>query len=293
MDRALLAAAVPLALLAVADGAAALSGCTGASLEELLAGKPCNPAGECAAGYVCDTSQNRCVPEGTFTGTDGSAGGGTGGGGTGGGSTGGGSTGGATPCTDSGQCLSSHCVDGVCCDSECGGLCEACAAALTGGVDGVCDFVLAGTDPDAECPPHESCDGGGSCSKKADGLPCDSPVECLSAGCCDDVCDACCNGQQDGAETDVDCGGGTCPGCGVAEECSVDGDCASNLCCTSDCASGWSGECLPGSCGNSAKDNDETDVDCGGGTCPKCATGKSCGSDSDCQSDDCPNGTCL
>lgn len=41
---------------------------------------------------------------------------------------------------------------------------------------------------------------------------------------------SCDNGAKDGAETDVDCGGGTCPLCQIDQTCLVNGDCASGLC---------------------------------------------------------------
>lgn len=40
----------------------------------------------------------------------------------------------------------------------------------------------------------------------------------------------CTDGIPNGAETDVDCGGGTCPDCANGRACSVDGDCQSNNC---------------------------------------------------------------
>lgn len=45
-------------------------------------------------------------------------------------------------------------------------------------------------------------------------------------------------------------------------------------------------------CSDSIKNQDETDVDCGGNTCSKCSNGKSCLSDSDCKSDLCSGGIC-
>ena len=41
---------------------------------------------------------------------------------------------------------------------------------------------------------------------------------------------ACDNDQRDGAETDVDCGGGTCDPCRLGRDCEIDGDCESGLC---------------------------------------------------------------
>ena len=44
-------------------------------------------------------------------------------------------------------------------------------------------------------------------------------------------------------------------------------------------------------CADGVKNGGETDVDCGG-ICPRCATGKTCASRSDCASARCANGTC-
>lgn len=43
------------------------------------------------------------------------------------------------------------------------------------------------------------------------------------------------------------------------------------------------------SCGDSIKNQDETDVDCGGTRCPKCADTKNCNQSSDCISNFCNN----
>jgi len=47
-------------------------------------------------------------------------------------------------------------------------------------------------------------------------------------------------------------------------------------------------------CTNQQVDVDETDVDCGGLTCPKCAAGKKCLVNTDCMSGTCKNNkTCM
>ncbi|MCX6707656.1 MAG: hypothetical protein NT001_05965 [Candidatus Woesearchaeota archaeon] len=45
-------------------------------------------------------------------------------------------------------------------------------------------------------------------------------------------------------------------------------------------------------CSNEIKDSGETDIDCGG-SCPKCADGKSCSLNSDCQNNNCVNDVCT
>jgi hypothetical protein len=42
-----------------------------------------------------------------------------------------------------------------------------------------------------------------------------------------------------------------------------------------------------GSCTDRVQNGNETDVDCGGGTCPKCGAGMKCQSRSDCASNNC------
>ena len=44
---------------------------------------------------------------------------------------------------------------------------------------------------------------------------------------------------------------------------------------------------LPPSCSNGARDGDETDTDCGGSICPRCAAGDVCFQHSDCESTKC------
>src|SRR5205807_2171667 len=45
-------------------------------------------------------------------------------------------------------------------------------------------------------------------------------------------------------------------------------------------------------CSDGKKDGDETDVDCGGARCPKCADGKVCNMATDCASGICANTAC-
>jgi hypothetical protein len=74
---------------------------------------------------------------------------------------------------------------------------------------------------------------------------------------------------------DADCGEGTCNG----------GTCI--------CSAGFQsclGTCIPEAacCVDGVKNREETDVDCGGGACPRCANGKTCESRDDCASAYCP-----
>jgi hypothetical protein len=92
--------------------------------------------------------------------------------------------------------------------------------------------------------------------------------------------------MRDGAESDVDCGGGMCPPCGVNHRCVVDGDCIFNLC--------HDGRCAPApTCTDGKRNGNETDIDCGGGTCTTCDDGAMCLVDGDCTTMHCTDGICM
>src|SRR5262249_45249659 len=88
--------------------------------------------------------------------------------------------------------------------------------------------------------------------------------------------ETCMDGVQNGAETDQDCGGGTCPPCGPNMGCNQPSDCVGVQC-------DVNMKCTP-NCSDKVQNNNETDVDCGGGTCPACAVTKKCKVIADCSS---------
>ncbi len=104
---------------------------------------------------------------------------------------------------------------------------------------------------------------------------------------------SCSDNVINGTESDLDCGGGSCPRCTVGSSCRANTDCDSSLCClgasgssTCPCPSGTSctlaqNTCLAPSCNDRVKNGTEADVDCGG-ICPACADGASCLVNSDC-----------
>jgi hypothetical protein len=92
---------------------------------------------------------------------------------------------------------------------------------------------------------------------------------------------------KNGAETAADCGGGTCPKCADAKTCLVNADCTSGVC------SGTPKVCQTPTCLDTVKNGTETDADCGGSTCPKCATNKACLVANDCVSGVCTAGICT
>ncbi|MSP59704.1 MAG: hypothetical protein EXR72_05060 [Myxococcales bacterium] len=93
----------------------------------------------------------------------------------------------------------------------------------------------------------------------------------------------CANGQKDGDESDVDCGG-SCTGCGKGGECGKDGDCGSAAC--------KFGQCVAAGCSDGMKGGMESDIDCGG-PCLGCLIGKGCGANADCTTNQCSGGKCT
>jgi hypothetical protein len=93
---------------------------------------------------------------------------------------------------------------------------------------------------------------------------------------------SCTNGVRDGDETGLDCGGSCVTPCkaGSASGVSADGG--------SSGGEGGTPTTTPGDAGGAGggidgvRDGSETDVDCGGPNAPKCAEGKSCVVDDDC-----------
>ncbi|MBI4146500.1 hypothetical protein HY489_04135 [Candidatus Woesearchaeota archaeon] len=90
--------------------------------------------------------------------------------------------------------------------------------------------------------------------------------------------DDCANGDLDGEESDVDCGG-ACNPCESGLRCALDRDCVTNYC--------NARVCELAKCTDGAMNGLESDVDCGGKFCPKCGEEKSCIVESDCDTDYC------
>lgn len=120
----------------------------------------------------------------------------------------------------------------------------------------------------------------GTTCNDGNGVVCDSMGKCVAIHCND--------GVQDADETDTDCGGASCSPCAINSNCIVNSDCASMGCDVT------THTCDADQCHDGIRDGKETDVDCGGGTCPACADGKRCGQTSDCsQYFICTNGACA
>lgn len=89
------------------------------------------------------------------------------------------------------------------------------------------DRVKSGMETDVDC--------GRVCARRCGlGQGCLTGADCDSALChattlkC--VADACADGAKNFAETDVDCGGGSCRLCGASKACALDSDCQSGAC---------------------------------------------------------------
>jgi hypothetical protein len=140
-----------------------------------------------------------------------------------------------------------------------------------------------GDETDVDC--------GGSCTEDCgNGQGCEGDDDCQSNDCgagmtCEDPT-SCEDGIVNGDETDVDCGGGSCPPCDDGEICEVASDCSSQV-----CDDGMT--CVSPTCTDGVINGDETDVDCGGDSCPPCENGEMCNEGPDCESGNCDGGTCT
>ncbi len=116
-------------------------------------------------------------------------------------------------CTAAPECTSSVCTAGL------------CAHAAPN------DGVMNGGETDVDCGGVGSAvtDGAMACG---DGLHCLLATDCTSHVCTGGTCavPSCTDTVKNGAETDVDCGGGVCPACAVTKGCLVAGDCSTSAC---------------------------------------------------------------
>jgi hypothetical protein len=95
---------------------------------------------------------------------------------------------------------------------------------------------------------------------------------------------SCTDKMKNGDETDIDCGGASCPKCANGQACGKKTDCMSGFCIMIP----GSPSCDDGStCKDNRNDGDETGVDCGGPSCGPCGFGQKCVTASDCQSGVC------
>ncbi len=132
-----------------------------------------------------------------------------------------------------------------------------------------------------------------------------SPGRCKNGGLFVEKCEThCTNDTQDADETDLNCGGASCDLCKDGQKCQSGEDCTSGKClengvCAYECRCTYetdmcdetTGKCW--SCGDTVKNGDETDADCGGAVCDPCQAGRDCLVNEDCDSHLCENNVCA
>ncbi|MFO0593091.1 MAG: hypothetical protein U0441_36450 [Polyangiaceae bacterium] len=205
-------------------------------------------------------------------------------------------------CDANNEPVSAPSAAGTACSAG-GTLCDGAGACVECLMDTDCTDMAKPVCQQNACVPATCMDGkkngdetapdcGGSCGPCDDLLACKVDGDCKSDVCTGMVCQVptCGDGKKNGSETDIDCGA-TCGAnklCGANKGCDADADCKGNQC------TGASGTCVP-TCSDGEKNNVETDVDCGGGTCGACPVGKQCGaSDNNCVGTAyCDAGTCA
>ncbi|MGZ3405619.1 MAG: hypothetical protein ACXVAN_04180, partial [Polyangia bacterium] len=178
----------------VKDGQESDVDCGGAMCPHCLGGKSCDGNSDCLSGQ-CSTVTHTCAASACENGvkdpgeTDIDCGG--------------------TSC--SGCALTKACLGGSDCLSH---FCNAVSLTCVGSQ--CLDGVKNGTETDVDC-------GGPTCGNNCKvGAACKAASDCASGTCgANHTCVAtqCMDGTKDGAETDKDCGGGTCPGCALSQAC--------------------------------------------------------------------------
>jgi hypothetical protein len=177
---------------------------------------------------------------------------------------------GGARCRFDAECSSGYCADGFCCDARCDGDCEACsfrrkfpslpANASVGAdtLDGVCQPISAGKDPDNRClasqgqpctddtacrqaPNTLYCAGGVCCSAPCTGacLSCNLPGKagtCSAVPNCSDTCDG---DHTLATKPPVDCAPYKCAANACKTTCASVKDCVAGAVCTFD------GVCAP------------------------------------------------
>ncbi len=221
-------------------------------------------------------------------------------------------------CNAPADCQNGRCVGGRCapaaCDDEvengdetaedCGGSCDACPDNSACEADSDCESRLC----DGTCTPPECDDsrlngaesdvdcGGNVCDPCPDNLLCAGENSNCLSGVCDGRCQApsCdpADGVKNGDESDIDCGGNSCPSCNVGDNCIEASDCESGVCDVGD-----TDICVAATCDdgviNAPEGDAESDIDCGGATCDGCPLNLRCTGNDDCASAACVDNRCA
>lgn len=166
-------------------------------------------------------------------------------------------------------------------DVDCGGAtCPKCAPALKCTKDadcakGPCVSGICGcTAITCTTPPSCGASVDDGCGKKLDcSATCMTSETCYQDKCCTPkTCASSCGKPSDGCGKTLDC-----PLCDDGATCQNNADCKNGACESSKCVS----------CTDTKKNHGESDVDCGGANCPKCANNKLCTVPADCTSNNC------
>ena len=186
------------------------------------------------------------------------------------------------------QCKPMLCDNGVKdpgeADVDCGG--GGCPACETGAscelpsecVTNLCVVGQCSDCPEFDCTPGDYCEAGVCVPQKLGGETCSGVDECASGFCADAVCcDTACVGSCAACDVVV----GSCTAIAAGSD-------PQDECAGADSCNG-SGFCA---CTDGLVNGDETDVDCGGGTCSACPDGAGCIIDDDCENL-CVNGSCF
>ena len=182
-------------------------------------------------------------------------------------------TGGAKPCAVASEC------PGM--DSECR------TRTCTGGTCGV-DFAADGKLLAAQTPKDcltAVCDGAGATKSNPDNADTpDDANDCTSDTCAGGIPTF--TAKAAGSSCAMS-GGKKCTDTSTCVACLVDADCTSLVC------DALTNTCSLAGCGDNTKNGSETDTDCGGSMCPKCATGKACLAATDCVGALCTASVCA
>ncbi len=235
-------------------------------------------------------------------------------------------------CNQNSDCATNVCTGGVCngcsnmvkdgkeSDVNCGGpdcsqcvdgkMCMAATDCVSNGcLNGLCslcaDKIQDPGESDVDCggPQNPS---GELCPRCANGQVCAVTSDCANGTCGSTFrCGSCGDGLLNGGESDIDCGSACPTKCPEKKICNDNTDCEQGICekmMTTSSSSGaggagggggFSAQGICNTCNTGKKDGKlETDVDCGGGSCVKCALTKMCKVNLDCLSGACIAGKC-
>lgn len=185
-----------------------------------------------------------------------------------------------TECDDANPCTTDTCEGGLCAYTN-----DDDAAAPDDEQECTSDACVGGVVSHAPSAEGAPCDGGARvCNATGQCVACSGTFGCDAGEICfeEATCVSCSDGERNGGEAAIDCGGPDCQRCPDGSACAVDGDCANERC--------ESGTCT--SCVDGAQNGGETGEDCGGPDCSRC-NGEACTVGDECQSTFCADGICC